>query len=143
MTVRDMKGLGHGNNPFRHTMAGADDQIIAPKIEVFDGRGKEAEVIAIIFCHSGEVLEEGSLDPHPLDDSRESIFDMDECIEIGLRVKPAKNLKDPLSSPHPREPVMDDGDLHTFPPSIRKLPSAKSIGHSMKSRNIFTVRDSP
>jgi hypothetical protein len=87
MTVRDMKGLGHGKNSFRHTMAGTDDQIIVPKIEVFDGRGKEGEVIAIIFHYPGESLEEGSLDPHPLDDSRESMFDMDERIEICLRVK--------------------------------------------------------
>jgi hypothetical protein len=127
MTVRDVKSLGHGNNPLGHAMAGTDDQIMVPEIKLLNGRGKEGEIVAIMLHDPGESLKEGCPDPHPLDDARETIPPMDQRIEICLGIELAQSLKNPLPSSHSCEPIMNDGDLQAAPPIDATAQQASSI----------------
>src|SRR5512147_384703 len=118
-----MKGLGHRQNSFCNTMAGTDDQVIAPEIEMLNSRREKRKVIPIIFRNPGESLDKGGLDLHSLDPLGQPVFDIEKCIEVCLRVEITEDLQDPLSSTHPSEPVMNESDFQSFSP-FRQLSNS-------------------
>ena len=46
-----------GNNPLCHTMAGADNKVIAFKFELFYGMGEKGEIIPVMPFRKREFLE--------------------------------------------------------------------------------------
>jgi hypothetical protein len=121
-TVTDMKRIRHGQNPLGNAMAGADHKVIAFKIKLFDSHGKEREIGSVIFRNTRNPLKERGSDLHFLDDFGQLAFDVDQCVKVRIGIEFAEDLKDPLSSPHSREPVMNERDLQPFPP-LRHFPN--------------------
>jgi len=113
-----MKRIRHGQNPLGNTMAGADDKVIAFKIKLFDSHGKEREIGSVKFRNSGNPLKKRGFDLHLLDDFGQLAFDIDQCVKVCIRIEFAEDFKNPLSSPHSRQPVMNESDFQLLAPGI-------------------------
>jgi hypothetical protein len=120
VAVGDMEAAGHGKNSLGHAMTGAENQIVAAEIESFNGGREEREIISIIGRNLRQSLNKGGLDPHSFNHPGQTVLDIKERIEVGLRIELTEHFKNPLASSHPGQPVMDKSNSHPFPSSSRK-----------------------
>ena len=106
-----MSGAAAPDHRFHRAVTAADDEIVTVEIEELDNGREERKVLTIERARPGQPLHERALDPMPLDTPGYRAWHLNECVEGGVRIQLADGVEDFLSSPHPGQPVVHDGDL--------------------------------
>jgi hypothetical protein len=94
-------------------VAAADDEVVLIEIEELDGGREKGQVLAVVTARPWEHLRKRSDDSTPLDCRRYRPWYPNQRVQSRIRIELAERLEHLLPAPHPRQPIVDDGDAGT------------------------------
>ena len=100
MDVGDVAGVRAWNCPLGNAVAGAQNQVVAAKIEGFDGPGHHGQVMTVAAHAEGQLLDERGADTHLLDGLRKPSLFVNQGVEGSVRKQLAEHLQAFLSTTH-------------------------------------------
>ncbi|CUX49345.1 hypothetical protein AGR8A_Lc40315 [Agrobacterium fabrum str. J-07] len=113
--IGDVKLAGTGDDALGDRIAGGDDEVITAKIELLDSERHKRQIGAIFLSGEGQLLDEGGVDGTPAEKAPVALaHEIDEAIEVRVRINFEKVVKHFLGPTSVGEPVMHDSRLHNF-----------------------------
>ncbi|MNX80171.1 hypothetical protein D3C86_1118230 [compost metagenome] len=115
MDIGDVKLARPGDDALGDRVARGNHQIIAAQIELFDGERHQWQIGAVFFSGEGQFLDEGGVDGAPAEKPPVALaHEIDEAVEVRVRINLKKVVKHFFGATSVGEPVMHDCRLHNF-----------------------------
>lgn len=110
VAIADMAGVRGGEDAFRGTRFGTDDQIVAAEIELLERERVERKEMAVPAAAARNFLQEGSLNGTATEGIGKILGIDDHREEIGSGKHGSDGFDDALAAAIGDKPVVDDGD---------------------------------